>query len=166
MIKLPKEIVEELVTELKTLLEKRENTLTREQLEIVKHNNKTYLKREEELVNKIKELEASLAEVRLNIIELPEEETVDEDRINEITQMLVLSGYYTKVIKADGEYLEETGFYEETPVTAEQEETEEEEILKIETIEEVVEEEEDLVDPADKVEIIEEKVIITEEQYG
>lgn len=171
MIKLPKNVVDDLVKELTALLEKQENSLTSDQIAQVKRDNEVYSKREKDILNKIEELNKDLLEVRARITPDPSEEVVDEARIQEITDMLVLSGYYVKVVKVDGEYLEETGFYEEAPVTAEQVEAEEEKILKIETIEEVIEEdnledevvEEDLVDPADDVEITEDKVVITEE---
>lgn len=158
MIKLPKNVVDGLVEELTTLLEAQEKSLTADQIAQIKRDNEVYSKREKDILKKIEDLNKDLAEVRARIIPDPSEEVVDESRIQEITDMLVLSGYYVKVVKVDGEYLEETGLYEEVPVNTKQLEAEEK-VLKIETVEEVLKE----TDPADNIDTAEDKVTVKEE---
>ena len=121
MVKLPKDVVEEFVKELKDLLEKKENSLTKEEVQELKNNNKSYSNKIEDIAKKIDDLKKELLKFQLLIKPVPEEMNQEsENRIQELIDLLILSGYYTKVIKPDGEYLEETGLYREEPVVEEE----------------------------------------------
>lgn len=113
MIELPKEVVKELVDELKVLLVKKENQLDEEELERLNKANEVYGLKIKEKKKEITKLEEEVKDLESNLVDIPDQkDRVDESRIEGLVNMLILSGYYKKIVKSDGEYLEETGIYE------------------------------------------------------
>lgn len=114
MILLPKDLVVQFVEELEVLLEAKEKAVDTDEAEKIRAENSLL---EEQIESKRKEIDAlykEIDELKAKFKTDPiEENKVDEDRIEEIINLLVLSGFYKKVTKPDGEYLEETGLYKE-----------------------------------------------------
>lgn len=113
MIKLPKEVVMQLATELEDLVKDRDTVVTQDQIDnIIQQNALT----EDQIAQKQAQIDALNEEIKglkLGILPIPEIKQVDEERIDALSQMLLLSGYFKKVVGEDGEYLEETGVYNE-----------------------------------------------------
>lgn len=115
MIKLPKEVVEGLAQELNQLVNE-ENVVTPEQRESIIAENNNLEKLIEEKREAIRCLENEILNLEQDIKEVPEVTEVDQNRVDDLIQILILSGYYRKVTDENGDtYLEETGEYEETP---------------------------------------------------
>lgn len=113
MIKLPREIVLDLVKELQDLTEiKDKANVSAEQLETIRTNNEQInsviaIKEQEILA-----LQEQINNLKTQLLPEPEAVVVDESKIEELTNMLVLSGYFRLVKTETEEYLEETGEYE------------------------------------------------------
>ena len=110
MIKLPKEVVMQLVDELTCLLKDQESL---EEINAIIEVNTQAEAEIDKRQEQIKALTQEIEELTGKILPVPTHKVVDEDRIEALSQMLVLSGYFKKVVGEDGEYLEETGAYEE-----------------------------------------------------
>lgn len=136
MIKLPKEVVKDLVEKLELLVKKRDNSYTPEQALQINQNNILYQNKINEKNIAMETLKKEIAELENLIVpEVLEGEDFQEE-IDNIVDMLVLSGFYKRDIRPDGEYLEETGAYElEEP----EEIIEEETITDIQDIEHISE---------------------------
>lgn len=127
MIKLPKEVVLNLVKELQELTNAKDNAS-------INADNIAKVHTANEQINSVittKEQEILALQEQINNLKtqlLPEPETVvvDENKIEELTNMLVLSGYFKLVKTETEEYLEETGEYESLEYTPEVEPTVEE----------------------------------------
>ena len=102
MIKLPKEVVMPLAQELKDLTELKES-LKIEELEAF---NK-------DVESKILDLQKQIEDLKSTIKEIP---TIDEERLKELTDILIISGYFKLVRTETEEYLEETDEYIEPVV--------------------------------------------------
>ena len=153
MIKLPKEVVVEFAKELEVLVEERENSLTKDEIQEIKNQNKSYENKVNEIEKKIKGLEKEVTKFKNLIKSLPKEaEQSIDNRIQELIDMLVLSGYYVKVVKPDGEYLEETKIYGDL-------ETKDE--ILVEEVEPIVEE----VEPAEVEPAEVEEEVVKEEDH-
>lgn len=146
MIKLPREVVLELEKKLTDLLEKQENSFTKNEVIDITQKNELYKQKITEKELAIKTLENEIRELQERIVPAPLVGEDYDEEIDNITQMLVLSGHYKEVVKPDGVYLEKTDTYneEEVAVTVQDIEETEEEITETETteIEEVIEGEE------------------------
>lgn len=133
MIKLPKEVVMQLVEELTNLVAKQEAS---EQIKSVVQGNLQIQAEIDKRQEHIKALTREVEELTAKLVEVPEYDGPYEERIEDLSQMLLLSGYFKKVVVGDEEYLEETGLYEEKFVKTEEpvveenlEETIEEEVV-------------------------------------
>ena len=124
MIKLPKEVVLNLVKELQELTNAKDNAS-------INADNIAKVHTANEQINSVittKEQEILALQEQINNLKtqlLPEPETVvvDENKIEELTNMLVLSGYFKLVKTETEEYLEETGEYESLESAPEEEPT-------------------------------------------
>ena len=113
MIKLPKEVVMQLAGELETLVKDRDTVVTQEDIDNVVQANNIIEDQINQKQAQINALNEEIKGLKLGILPIPEIKHVDEERIDALSQMLVLSGYFKKVVGEDGEYLEETGAYNE-----------------------------------------------------
>lgn len=113
MIKLPREVVLNLVKELQELTEAKDKASTMsDQVETVRATNEQI---NSVIANKEKEilaLQEQINNLKTQLLPEPEAVVIDETKIEELTNMLVLSGYFKLVKTETEEYLEETGEYE------------------------------------------------------
>lgn len=127
MIKLPREVVLNLVKELQDLTNAKDNaSMNAENIAKVhtanEQINSVIATKEQEILS----LQEQINNLKTQLLPEPEAVVVDENKIEELTNMLVLSGYFKLVKTETEEYLEETGEYESLESAPEVEPTVEE----------------------------------------
>ena len=113
MIKLPREVVLNLVRELQDLTNAKDNASMNAENIVKVHTtneqiNSVIATKEQEILS----LQEQINNLKTQLLPEPEAVVVDENKIEELTNMLVLSGYFKLVKTETEEYLEETGEYE------------------------------------------------------
>lgn len=124
MIKLPREVVLNLVRELQDLTNAKDNASMNAENIVKVHTtneqiNSVIATKEQEILS----LQEQINNLKTQLLPEPEAVVVDENKIEELTNMLVLSGYFKLVKTETEEYLEETGEYESLESTPEGEPT-------------------------------------------
>ena len=110
MIKLPREVVLNLVRELQDLTNAKDNASINAENIVKVHTtneqiNSVIATKEQEILS----LQEQINNLKTQLLPEPEAVVVDENKIEELTNMLVLSGYFKLVKTETEEYLEETG---------------------------------------------------------